>query len=246
MRISSDLAPHYSNPKAPKYTLDFIKKDLREIGRLARLYKQRLTFHPGQFNVLSTEKEQVFINTKNELKMHADILDAMGMDQNSVIIIHGGGIYGDKESAIIRFITNFNRLDENTKRRLVIENCESCYNIEDVLYISNIINVPVIFDTHHYSCYNLNKKNNIKEANYYIPHILETWKKRNIKPKFHISEQRPNSRVGSHSDYVECIPEYLLEIPEKYGINIDIMIEAKMKEKSVFHLYENYPQLSPY
>ena len=57
--------------------------------------------------------------------------------------------------------------------------------------------------------------------------IINTWKKRNIKPKFHISEQG-TGKCGHHSDYIEILPEYLLEIPEKYDVHIDIMIEAKM------------------
>ena len=72
---------------------------------------------------------------------------------------------------------------------------------------------------------------------------METWKKRNIKPKFHVSEQG-KGKCGHHSDYIEKIPEYLLEIPDKYNIHIDIMIEAKMKEKAIFKLYDIYPYLS--
>jgi UV DNA damage endonuclease len=175
MRISSDLLPHYANPEAPKYTLNFVWKELEDIGRLARIYKQRLTFHPGQYDVLSTPDEKVFQNTALDLAWHAEVLNIMGMDQDSVMVVHGGGLYGDKEAATERFISNFRRLDKKIQRRLVIENCERCYNIEDVLYISD-----------------------------------------------------------------------LLEIPEKYGVEIDIMIEAKEKEKSVDHLFQKYPQLSPF
>jgi len=53
-----------------------------------------------------------------------------------------------------------------------------------------------------------------------------------IKPKVHVSEQGPG-KCGHHSDFIETIPEYLLEIPNKYNINIDIMIEAKMKEQAI-------------
>ena len=70
---------------------------------------------------------------------------------------------------------------------------------------------------------------------------LETWKPKGIKPKFHVSEQGAG-KIGHHSDYIEILPEYLLEIPEKYGVEIDIMIEAKMKELSIQKLYEKYPQ----
>ena len=73
--------------------------------------------------------------------------------------------------------------------------------------------------------------------------ILKTWTKRNIKPKFHISEQG-SGKIGHHSDYIEIIPNYLLEIPKKYKINIDIMIEAKKKEQAIFKLYRKYPILN--
>ena len=85
----------------------------------------------------------------------------------------------------------------------------------------------------------MHKDEKFKEPEYYIPKILETWKNRNIKPKFHVSEQG-EGKIGHHSDYIEVIPEYLLEIPEKYFIEIDIMIEAKMKEQAIFKLYKKY------
>ena len=50
---------------------------------------------------------------------------------------------------------------------------------------------------------------------YYIPFILQTWKNKGIKPKFHVSEQG-SGRTGHHSDFIEKIPNYLLEIPKKY------------------------------
>jgi UV DNA damage endonuclease len=252
MRVSSDMFPHYTNDKCPSYTMNFVKKDLAEIGRIARLYKIRLTMHPSQFNVLSNwENPKVLENTIKDLRMHTDILNMMELDQDSICVIHGGGIYNNKPKAIETFIKNFNSLDEDIRNRLVIENCERCYNIEDMLYISENTGAPVIFDTHHYNCYKICNKDRksallLKEAKEYIPQILETWIRRGIKPKFHISEQRPGERIGAHSNFVECIPEYLLEIPKKYGIDVDIMIEAKFKEKAVFHLYKKYPQLSPF
>ena len=53
---------------------------------------------------------------------------------------------------------------------------------------------------------------------------------------------RGSGKIGHHSDYIDIIPKYLLDIPERYGIEIDIMIEAKMKELSIQKLYEKYPQ----
>ena len=242
-RLSSEMFPHKSNPKAPDYTFDFAKDLLKQIGEKSRKYNQRLTFHPGQYNILGSPHEHVLLNTITDLNYHATVLDLMGQNQDSVMVIHGGGTYGDKAKTIERWCANYNTLPVHIKRRLVLENCERCFSVADCLEISEKTGVPVIFDTHHYACYNiLHPDETLHPPEYYIPAILESFKKRNIKPKFHISEQG-SGKVGHHSDYVEVIPDYLLEIPEKYNTEIDIMIEAKMKEKSIKHLYEKYPQL---
>ena len=242
-RLSSEMFPHKSNPKAEDYTFDFAKDLLKQIGDKSREYNQRLTFHPGQFNILGSPHEKVLLNTITDLDYHASVLDLMGMDQNSVMVIHGGGTYGDKPKTIDRWCKNYDTLPIHIKRRLVLENCERCFSVADCIEISKRTGVPVIFDTHHYDCYNiLHPDETLEPPEYYIPDILESFRLRNIKPKFHISEQG-SGKVGHHSDYVEVIPDYLLEIPDKYNVHIDIMIEAKMKEKSIHHLYKKYPQL---
>ena len=109
---------------------------------------------------------------------------------------------------------------KNVKDKLVLENCEKIFNIEDCLEISKIINIPVVFDTHHFECYKLlHPEEKFKEPEYYIPLILNTWKRRNIKPKFHVSEQG-SGRCGHHSDFIQTLPKYLLEIPDKYNVMI--------------------------
>ena len=243
-RMSSDMFPHFSNPNVPSYTLGPFREQLERAGKLALKYGHRITFHPGQYNVIGTPREEVFEKTLIELKCHADILDMMGMGPDSVMVIHGGGVYSNKSETIKRWYNNFQRLPENVRRRLVLECCEKSYSITDCLEMSKTLDIPVIFDTHHFECYRtLHPKETFREPEYYIPLVLETFKRRNIKPKFHVSEQG-EGRIGHHSDYIETIPNYLLEIPEKYGVNIDIMIEAKHKELAIFRLYEKYPFLN--
>ena len=238
------MFPHKSNPKAEDYTYDFAKELLLEIGNTARKFNHRLTFHPGQYNVVGTPNKAAFQQTICDLKYHADVLDLMGLDYNSVMVVHGGGMYGDKEKTKERWCNQFKMLPENVQKRLVLENCEKCYSIEDCLRISQITNVPVVLDTHHFECYKLlHPSEQFKDPKEYIPEILETWFKRGIKPKFHVSEQG-SGKIGHHSDYIETIPDYLLDIPEKYNQEIDIMIEAKMKEQAIFKLYNKYPFLN--
>ena len=244
LRLSSDLFPHKSNPKVEDYDFDFAIPLLKQIGELARRYNHRLTFHPGQYNVVGTTSEKTFQQTCLDLQYHADVLDLMEMDQNSVIVVHGGGVYGDKAKTIKRWCEQFYQLPENVQRRLVLENCERCFSVEDCLQVSGVINIPVVFDTHHFECYQKIHPNQIFQTpEFYIPQILDSWTKRNIKPKFHISQQG-SGKIGHHSDFISDIPGYLLQIPEQFDLEIDIMIEAKMKEQAIFKLYSKYPFLN--
>lgn len=59
-----------------------------------------------------------------DLIYHCEMLDRMGMGPNSVMILHGGGVYESKDEAMKRFAVNFKRLPENVQKRLVLENDE--------------------------------------------------------------------------------------------------------------------------
>jgi len=246
MRLSSNLFPHKTNPKIEDYGYDFAKDIFEKIGETYKKYGHRLTFHPGQYNVLGTAEPKKLQQTINDLTYHADVLDMIGVDKDGVMVIHGGGTYGDKQKTIDRWCDNYLKLPEKIKNRLVLENCEKSFSIADCLDISKRVNIPVVLDTHHFECfkhYHPEEAKNIKPAEEYIKEILYSWKRRGLKPKFHVSEQGCG-QVGHHSDFIEEIPQYLLEIPEKYGVNIDIMIEAKLKEQAIFKLYKKYPQLN--
>ena len=235
-RISSDLFPHKTNPDVESYTFDFAKELLKKAGDLAKKYNQRITMHPGQYNVVGTPNAKAFEKTINDLEYQATVLDLMGMGKDSVMVVHGGGIYGDKELTKQRWCDQFYKLPKNVQQRLVLENCEKCFSIKDCLDVSKKISIPVVFDTHHFDCYNkLHPEERFDSPDNYIPDILLTWKRRGIKPKFHVSEQG-SGKCGHHSDYIETIPEYLLNIYKKYGVEIDVMIEAKKKS----YLYLNY------
>ena len=47
-RLSSEMFPHYSNPKVEDYSLEEFNEEIKEIGDLANRLGHRLTFHPGQ------------------------------------------------------------------------------------------------------------------------------------------------------------------------------------------------------
>ena len=154
-RMSSDMFPwatEYQFSQLKDWPA--IKTILERIGSKAKGYGQRLTFHPGPFCVLTSPKESVVENTIKDLEVHGRIMDAMGLSQTpyNAINIHCNGVYGDKNSAMDRFIKNFQRCSNSVKNRLTIENDDkaSMYSVKDLMYIHQKIGIPIVFDYHHH------------------------------------------------------------------------------------------------
>ena len=230
MRISSEMFPFASHLEHG-YSLDFADALLKEVGKYANQNGMRLTAHPGQYDVLNSPSEKIIENTFSDLNVHCDILDRMGMGKDSVMIIHGGGVYNDKENALKRLKENILRLPENTKNRLVLENCEMSFCIEDLLPISEELGVPLVIDTHHNAIYPSSEP-----IEFYFDRVFKVWFDRGIKPKVHVSNSVPGiletdnkTMRRKHSDYVQFLhkPLYLIKFP------IDIMLECKMKERAL-------------
>ena len=180
MRISSDIFPFASHEEFG-YSLDFANQELKLIGDYAKKHNIRITMHPSQYNVLSSPNDKVIQNTIRDLNHHCEILDKMGLGKDSVMIIHGGGLYGNKKTALMRLENNIQKLPSNTRNRLVLENCEMAYTIEDLLPLSEKLKVPIVIDTHHDDI-NPSSLN----TQLYFDQVFKVWNERGIKPKIHI------------------------------------------------------------
>tara|TARA_R110000868_G_scaffold222657_4_gene474513 strand:- start:112 stop:1014 length:903 start_codon:yes stop_codon:yes gene_type:complete len=221
-RMSSDMFPwmsEYNFSDLPDY--DKICNILRGIGTMANNYGQRLSFHPGPFNVLASPTDDVVQRTILELNRHSQIMDLMGLSTTpyNKINIHVGGVYGDKSSALKRWCDNFELLDDNTKSRLTIENDDklSCYTVSDLMYIHERTGIPIVFDYHHHTCHpdGMSHRDALTLA-------ISTWPE-DIIPAVHVSEPRDDKKFRAHHDYVRTQVD-------PYGFDIDIMFEAKAKE----------------
>lgn len=227
-RVSSDLFPWMSNyeiPDLPQF--HFIERALKRVGEFANKHNHRLTMHPGPFNKLAAEKEDIVDNTVKELNQHSQIFDLMGFAPShyNKVNIHVGGTYGDKTKTIERFATNFEKLADHTQKRLTVENDDkaSMYSTKDlVTELYPKINVPIVHDFHHHTfCTGeLSQSDALSLA-------VTTWK--DVKPVVHWSESRskekndPKIKDRAHSDYVSGPIDTC-------GQDVDVMIEAKMKE----------------
>ena len=230
-RISSDIFPwasHYNISNLPQY--NEIKDKLLEAGNFAKKNNIRITAHPGPFNVLVSPNENVIKNTFIDLKMHGELFDMMKLEKSvyNKINIHCNGVYGDKKSAMERFCTNYKKLPISIQSRLTVENDdkETMYSVKDLMFIHEKIGIPIVFDYHHHKfCTGgLSEKEALKLA-------ISTWPK-NIKPVVHYSESKSvhekNNKIKlqAHSDFIH-------KIPNTYGYDLDIMVEAKAKELAI-------------
>jgi UV DNA damage endonuclease len=241
-RIGSDIFPRFDDPEVQGYTLHFAKPFLKQAGYYAKENGIRCLMHPCQLVQIAAIDEKVFQSSVKILEMHCEILDMMELDDNSVLIVHGGGVYGDKAAAKARWITQFQNLPERVRRRLVIENCENLYNILDCLEIANATNIPVVFDTHHYECYNILHTDEVTlKPDIFLKEVITTWKNRI--PVMHVSNQRADSRIGCHSDYIDVIPEYLFQFVCDNDVTIHLEQEAKLKDWSLLRSRIQYASL---
>ncbi|KII92552.1 hypothetical protein PLICRDRAFT_80608, partial [Plicaturopsis crispa FD-325 SS-3] len=232
MRMSSEMFPFASHP-IYGYSLEYCAPLLASVGALAARLGHRLTTHPGQFTQLGSPNPKVLESSVRELEYHCEMMDRMGIGKDGVMIIHGGGVYGDKQAALARIKTSIQDvLPQNVRDRLVLENDELCYNAEDLLPICEELDIPLVFDYHHdhLNPSSIPPREIIARAN-------AIFARRGIKPKQHLSEPRTGAVTlmerRAHADRCEELPP---DLPD----DMDLMIEAKDKEQAVLYLHRMY------
>jgi len=230
-RLSSALIPWGDNIDITQLK-DYkeIKSELKKAGDYAKFWNMRINSHPGPFNVLVSPSESVVEKTIADLELHGKVFDMMGLSKTPYnnINIHCNGVYGDKKAAMDRFIKNFQRLSKSVQSRLTIENDDkgSMYSVKDLMYIYENIGIPIVFDYHHHQfCTgDLSEEQALKLA-------ATTWPKE-IKQEVHYSESKalhennPKEKPQAHSLYINALPN-------TYGLDLDIMVEAKAKELAI-------------
>jgi UV DNA damage endonuclease len=227
-RISSDLVPFASHPINRFNWQTHFQEEFEEIGKFIIKNRMRISMHPDQFTLINSLKEDIFERSKSELKYHVQILDLMKLDTSAKVQIHVGGAYGDKKKSMDRFVTRFNELDSSIVRRLVIENDDKLYDLNDCLKINAQIQIPILFDVFHHK---LNKSGNqTTEEPFQL--TAKTWnEKRDGVPMVDYSSQEPNGSPRQHSETID-IDDFDLLLKETEPFDFDIMLEIKDKEKS--------------
>lgn len=228
-RINSQIFPLKTHPDCG-YDLDdlpdsdLIRESLGACRTFANANDLRLTLHPDQFVLLSSENPSVTRRSLEELWYQAEFASLVGAD---VITIHGGGAYGDKTSALLRLRRTLETLDDRVLSRLTLENDDRVYTPRDLLPVCRDMGIPLVYDVHHHRCLpdGLSEEAATDLA-------CSTW---NREPLFHLSSPLgtwASAQPRKHDDFID-----IRDFPACWkGRDITVEVEAKAKEVAVLKL----------
>jgi UV DNA damage repair endonuclease len=261
LRLTSDMLSFYTMDEYKDFwrsrdVQDSLSRWFAPIGETARANDVRLSFHPDQFVVLASDREEVVNKSIDEFEYHCDMVRWMGYGkefQDFKVNVH---ISGRKGPQGIRDV--YNRLSPEARNTLTLENEEYTHGLTDCLSLSDL--VPTVMDIHHHW---------IREGEYIEPtddrvkRVIDSW--RGVRPTLHYSVSREDclvehpsnerpahdalmeagyskQKLRAHSDYYwnEAVNDWALTFLD----NFDMMCESKAKNLASFKLLERYKCLT--
>ena len=260
-RMSSDLAPYITHPDLPQFhsQIDECAQELATVGEMARHDGLRLSFHPGAYTVLNSPDKEIVLKAVADLEAQSQILDAMGLGPEAVINTHVGGVYGDKQAALARFVDRYQRLPEAVQRRLVLENDDRAFHLGDTYGIHQQTGIRLVLDQLHHLC-NPAPDMSLEQA---LQIAFDTWPA-NQTPKIHFStphtamivaEKRDESgrkrrtwrepRLSQHADLIDPFSFIALLRAASGQRDFDVMLECKAKDIALLRLQRHLDRLAP-
>lgn len=255
LRITSDMLSFYTHEDYTDFwqnqnTQDSLARWFAPLGETARQNNVRLSFHPDQFVVLASDRDEVVNKSIEEFEYHVDMARMMGYGKQFQDIKINVHISGRKGPQGIRDV--FGRLSPEARNTLTLENEEYTHGLSDCLSLSDL--VPTVLDIHH---------NWIREGTYLDSNsdlakkVIDSW--RGIRPTLHYSVSREDvltqhpgnilpdhsaliasghskQKLRAHSDYYwnDAVNDWALTFYDKF----DMMCEAKGKNLASFKLFE--------
>lgn len=256
-RMSSDIIPVYNHHDWQYFyksseVKDYMEKNFAKVGEYAKLNDIRISFHPDQFVVLASDKEDVILKSIQEFEYHCDIARMMGYGQkfqDMKINVHISGKQGPE--GIKKVIT---KLSTEARNTLTIENDEMTWGIDASLELVDIC--ALVLDIHHHF---VSTGEYIQPNDDRIRKIIDSW--RGVRPVIHYSLTKEDNLPNHCVDTMPCyatllkngISKQKLRAHSNYMWNnpcnmwakehwewADCMVEAKGKNLASFKLYESW------
>ena len=256
--LAGQLAPYLTHPDLPNFhrQIDECATELAALGDVARQYRLRLTLHLAHFVQMSSPDPTQAARARHELNVAAQLLTAMGLGAEAVIVVHVGGVYDNAADSRERFARNFEQLAPAVQARLGLENDDRRFGLGDVLWLHRRTGVRVVLDTLHHHCWNPSG-HPLTNA---LALALATWPA-NERPKIHVSSPRTAVRQlmrngqrylqaplpNQHSDFIDPFA-FIDLLRSARAANLrpfDIMLEAKAKDLALLRLREQIVRFAP-
>lgn len=263
-RMASDLAPYAAHPAWPQLhrQVDECAAELAAVGALARRQGVRLTMHAPLTVQLGTEDPALLRQSEATLRLLAELLTAMGLDDDAVIVLHAGGVHatqGGCDAAIARWARQVERLPAGLRRRLVLEH-DTTVSLGTALRLHALSGVPVVFDYLHFRLHNPERWS-LAEA---LAVALATWPPAR-QPKVHFASPRTELQVAQRADPAGRTARWVLRPPRPGhhadfvnpwefaafveaaadARDFDVMLEAKAGDLAVLRLRQDLARYAP-
>ena len=231
-RLTSNLIPFASHRANELAWWEEFRARFGELGAIMRAGRMRLSTHPGQYTVLSSERPEVVAAALAELEYHDRLLSAFGLDCSHKIVLHVGSGAHRGARAEERFASGFTRLSPGAAGRLVLENDER-WPLANVLPLAEQLRLPVVFDAFHHrlapSLDGLSTRELVLRA-------ADTWRAEDGRQEVHFSTQDPERRPGAHAQSID-LDRFRAFVEEVGDLPIDCILEVKDKERSVLRAW---------
>jgi UV DNA damage endonuclease len=238
-RVSSGLFPwmtEYEFDDLPDW--EEIKVVLKRIGARVTEIGQRLEFHPSHFTILASPNPATVKKSIKDLEQHSRIFDEMGLEPShwNPLNIHVGGAYGNKQEATHRWCTNFLKLSENCRKRVVVENDDKAnmYSVKDLHeMIYQKVEAPITFDIfHHTFCtgdLSAQEAADLAASTWKDAPMVIHWS--SSKRLYEVADAKP----VAHADYI-------YDQLNDWGTGGWFMCESKAKELSILEYWKTGPR----
>ena len=173
-----------------------LEKGFAKVGQLARDRDVRISFHPGQFCVLASDRPDVVERSIDEFEYHVNMARWMGYGkkfQDMKINVHISCKQGAE--GIIKVLPKLSPEAINT---ITIENDEMCWGLDESLKLKD--HLALVLDIHHHW---IRDEEYIQPEDDRVKAVIDSW--RGVRPTLHYSYSRDehlpagdNTHVGMH------------------------------------------------
>jgi UV DNA damage endonuclease len=257
LRITSDMLSFYTMDEYKNFwtrtdVQDSLARWFAPIGQTARDNDVRISFHPDQFVVLASDREEVVNKSIDEFEYHVDMARWMGYGNNFQDIKLNVHISGRQGPDGIKRVMS--RLSPEARNSITIENDEMTWGIDASLELADTC--ALVLDIHHHW---VKTGEYIESSDDRIKRIIDSW--RGVRPVIHYSvsredllvdhcrDTRPDlntllesghkkQKIRAHSDYFwnKASNDWAMT----HNDWADIMCESKAKNLASFRLYDTY------